>query len=298
MIRLIALHGSLSGSVVLNSSGGRTEFMLKTRRSAQTCAEGLSAFLIAPNQSGGFRMERAEIVNCAGSAAIDGVRGILITNSNAIIAEGSSGMSEETAMERAKVQLRLTFPKNGGAAEPQRAERRGEVTAQESPIWKNEAEKAAVNAEKPIEEAALQASASPVTRRVLSLAKALFGSSEADGFLFDDAPASEAKPSPQRETPPHSAPSPPSVPPAVEPYMPNSEAVKNPFPTLFPNSSWRKKAGEAALSGKVKHRGRLYSVAAIPRDGQFPPNELSPFSNIRKVKSVDGKTYWLGIKRM
>ena len=297
MIRLIALHGSLSGSVVLNSSGGRTEFMLKTRRSAQTCAEGLSAFLIAPNQSGGFRMERAEIVNCAGSADIDGVRGMLITNSNAIIAEGSSGMSE-TAMERAKVQLRLTFPKNGGAAEPQRAQRRGEVTAQERPTGKNETEKAAGNAEPPTAEGALQASASPVTRRILSQAKALFGAGDADAFLFDDASASEEKPSPELETPARSAASPPSVPPAVEPYMPNSEAVKNPFPALFPNSSWRKKAGETALSGKVKHRGRLYSVAAVPREGRFQPSELSPFSNIRTAKSEDGKMYWLGIKRM
>ena len=280
MIRLIALHGKLSGSAVLNSTGGRTEFTLKMRQNISGDSAGsLGAFLIAPDANGSLRLVRAEIANGAGGANIDGVRGIFITGGNAILAEGASGMSE-TLLEQARVKLRLELSQNGGAAEPQGAQRRGEVTAPSKPNGKAE--------ELPKPEAAQSEqspSVSPVTRRILSQAKALFGAGDADTFLFDGAPASEDKP-------------PPSASPEVEPYMPDSEAVKNPFPALFPNSSWRKKAGEAALSGKIKHRGRLYSVAAVPREGRFPPNELSPFSNIRRARAEDGKMYWLGIKRL
>lgn len=280
MIRLIALHGKLSGSAVLNSTGGRTEFTLKMRQAISGVADGsICAFLAAPDANGNLRLARAAIANGAGGANIDGVRGIFITGGNAILAEGASGMSE-TMLERARVKLRLELSQSGGAAEPQGAPRRGEVTAPSNPNGKAE--------ELPEPEAAQSEqspSVSPVTKRILSQAKALFGAGDADAFLFDDATASEDKP-------------PPSASPEVEPYMPNSEAVKNPFPALFPNSSWRKRAGEAALSGKVKHRGRLYSVAAIPREGRFPPNELSPFSNIRTARAEDGKTYWLGIKRI
>lgn len=279
MIRLIALHGKLSGSAVLNSTGGRTEFTLKTRRGSSGGIEGsLSAFLAAPDANGSLRLERAEIVNGAGSANIDGVRGIFITSGNAILAEGASGMSE-TMLERARVKLRLELSQNGGAAEPHGAQRRGEVTAPSKPNGKAE------EAEKPEAAQSEQSNVSPVTRRILSQAKALFGSGDADDYLFDDSPASAI--APQSEALPE-----------VEPYTPDSEAVKNPFPALFPNSSWRKKSGEAALSGKVKHRGRLYAVAAVPREGRFPPNELSPFSNIRRARGEDGKMYWLGIKRL
>lgn len=280
MIRLIALHGKLSGSAVLNSTGGRTEFTLKMRRGSSGGIEGsLCAFLVSPDANGNLRLARAEIANGAGGANIDGVRGIFITDGNEILAEGASGMSE-TLLERARVKLRLELSQNGGAAEPQGAHRRGEVTAPSKPNGKAEKE-----AKPEAAQSEQSTGVSPVTRRILSQAKALFGAGDADAFLFDDAPASEDKP-------------PPSASPEVEPYMPDSEAVKNPFPALFPNSSWRKKAGEAALSGKVKHRGRLYSVAAVPREGRFPPNELSPFANIRKAKSSEGKTYWLGIKRL
>lgn len=282
MVKLIALHGSLSGSAVLRSNGGRTEFMLRTRQSAQTYSEGLRAFLVAPNPSG-FRIERAHFTNGAGIADIDGVRGIFITSGTSILAEGASGMSE-TAFERAKVLLRLELSQLGGAAEPQRAKMRGEGTAQKGPNGKSGAESAAVS-EKPPAEGAMQASASPVTRRILSQAKALFGAGDADAFLFDASPESGNKPASEASL-------------SVEPYLPNSEAVKNPFPALFPNSSWRKKAGETALFGKVKHRGRLYSVTALPREGRFPPSELAPFSNIRRARAEDGKMYWLGIRRM
>ena len=280
MIRLIALHGKLSGSAVLNSTGGRTEFTLKTRRGSSGGIEGsLCAFLVSPDANGNLRLARAEIANGAGGANIDGVRGIFITGGNAILAEGASGMSE-TMLERARVKLRLELSQNGGAAEPHGAQRRGEVTAPSKPNGKAEKE-----AKPEAAQSEQSTGVSPVTRRILSQAKALFGAGDADAFLFDDAPASEDKP-------------PPSASPEVEPYMPDAEAVKNPFPALFPNSSWRKKAGEAALSGKVKHRGRLYAVAAVPREGRFPPNELSPFSNIRRARGEDGKMYWLGIKRL
>ena len=287
MIRLIALHGKLSGSAVLNSTGGRTEFTLKMRRGTSLGADGsLCAFLAAPDANGGLRLERAEIANGAGSANIDGVRGIFITSGNAIVAEGISGISEEQ-LERARVRLRLGFSASqGGAAEPPSADGRGEVTAPIGSNGKAEApQKPEAAQSEPNEPNELSSSASPVTRRILSQAKALFGSGDADDYLFDDSPASAN--APQSEALPE-----------VEPYTPDSEAVKNPFPALFPNSSWRKKAGEAALSGKVKHRGRLYSVAAVPREGRFPPNELSPFSNIRRARGEDGKMYWLGIKRI
>ena len=279
MVKLIALNGKLSGSAVLKSSGGRTEFTLKMRQNISGDSAGsLCAFLIAPDANGSLRLARAEIANGAGGANIDGVRGIFITGGNAILAEGASGMSK-TMLERARVKLRLELSQNGGAAEPHGAQRRGEVTAPSKPNGKAEEEA------KPEAAQSEQSSVSPVTRRILSQAKALFGAGQADDFLFEDAPASEDKP-------------PPPASPEVEPYMPDAEAVKNPFPALFPNSSWRKKAGEAALSGKVKHRGRLYAVAAVPREGRFPPNELSPFSNIRRARGEDGKMYWLGIKRL
>ena len=190
----------------------------------------------------------------------------------------------DTALERAKVRLRLELSQNGGAAEPQRAKMRGEVTAQINPNGKRASESAAVS-ENPPAEGVMQAGASPVTRRILSQAKALFGAGDADAFLFDASPESDNKPQSEASS-------------SVEPYLPNSEAVKNPFPALFPNSSWRKKAGETALFGKVKHRGRLYSVTALPREGRFPPSELAPFSNIRRARGEGGKMYWLGIRRM
>lgn len=279
MVKLIALNGKLSGSAVLNSSGGRTEFTLKMRQNISGDSAGsLCAFLIAPDANGNLRLVRAEIANGAGGANIDGVRGIFITGGNAILAEGASGMSE-TLLERARVKLRLELSQNGGAAEPQGAQRRGEVTAPSKPNGKAE--------ELPKPEAAQSEqspSVSPVTRRILSQAKALFGAGDADAFLFDEAPPLEAKPPPAERN--------------TEPYSPDSEAVKNPFPALFPNSTWRKTAGESAIYGKVKQRGRLYAVTAIPREGRFPPNELSPFSNIRRARAEDGKMYWLGIKRL
>lgn len=286
MIRLIALHGKLSGSAVLNSTGGRTEFTLKMRRgSSGGIEDSLCAFLAAPDANGGIRLARAQIANGAGGANIDGVRGIFITGGNAILAEGVSGMSE-TMLEQARVKLRLELSQNGGAAEPQEAQRRGEVTAPSKPNGKAEIpQKPEAAQSEPNEPGEASSGASPVTRRILSQAKALFGSGDADDYLFDDSPASAI--APQSEALPE-----------IEPYTPDSEAVKNPFPALFPNSSWRKKSGETALSGKVKHRGRLYSVTAVPREGRFPPSELAPFSNIRRAKSADGKMYWLGIKRL
>lgn len=285
MIRLIALHGRLNGSVVLKSSGGKTEFMLKTRSPVQKGADGtLTAFLIAPS-SGGFRIVKSEVINGAGSAQIDGVRGIVISNGAAILAEGANGLSD-TALEHAKVRLRLEFPfADKHSPERDKAFERNVVDARQADEPGGNA-KAPNAGEVPNTEAipAEAAGVSPVTRRILSQAKALFGSGDADAFLFDEAPPLEAKPPPAERN--------------TEPYSPDSEAVKNPFPALFPNSTWRKKADEPALLGKLKHRGRLYSVTALPREGRFPPNELAEFSNIRRAKAEDGTQYWLGIKRL
>ncbi len=332
MIRLIALHGRLSGSAVLRSSGGKTEFMLKTRNAGEIDEGSLSAYLIAPAAGGSFRMVRAGIKNGSGGAEIDGVRGMVITGANGIVSEGSSGMSE-TALERAKVQLRLGLSPSAASAGQPAAERGdgfiaasspGETGRQAGHAEKGEpssnretgrppghaeldetagasgAESGANGGAGAAAEGGANVGASPVTRRILSQAKALFGTGYSDAIISDaQQPEAEPPTASHRE---FSAPPPPSAQerarPQIRPYSAENEAVKNPFPALFPNSSWRRDAGSPALFGKVKHRGRLHEVMALPREGRFPPNELSPFPSIRTARAEDGRIYWLGVRRL
>lgn len=305
MVRTIALKGRLSGSAVLRSTGGRTEIILRTRH-MPVCATGssLRAVLIAPAAGGSFRFAAAEIKNGAGSAMIDDARGIIIKCGEETLCEGASGLGE-AAFDKAKVQLRLQhsdfFSEPVGKAESG-VDKSGANTftsAQtETMLPPDNANKAngivhASDTEQMHTPETGRQTVSPVTKRILSQAKALFGEYAGkgihDAFSGTEGEASSSSSFPFNDSNIKDRSS------GAKPALPGSEAVKNPFPRLFPNSSWRRNAGENTLHGKAKQRGRLYSIEAYPREGGYPRAKAGI---LRRAVSADGRAYWLIIERI
>ncbi|MBR3299446.1 MAG: hypothetical protein IKI64_09645 [Clostridia bacterium] len=305
MVRTIALKGRLSGSAVLRSTSGRTEIILKTRQmSVCTTENGLSAVLIAPTASGSFRFAAAELKNGAGSAQIDDARGIIIKCGDETLCEGASGLSE-AAFDSAKVQLRLqhsgafTEPSGKHAAGADRLDTNVSSSAQSEPTKALNSVNQANRSGNALGESQMQSpeqarqTASPVTKRILSQAKALFGENAGIGIneviseMDEEASHASALPFDDVKMKDRSS--------AAKPALPGSEAIKNPFPRLFPNSSWRREADEQILRGKAKLRGKLYSIEAYPREVGFPAAKAG---SLRRAVSADGKAYWLIINRM
>lgn len=76
-----------------------------------------------------------------------------------------------------------------------------------------------------------------------------------------------------------------------------AEAVENPFPHFFPNSYWRRKAGdEKRITGTANVRGVKYSVTAVRSNSRYPPQGIG--YSVRRLRSNDGRLYWVGMTKL
>lgn len=71
--------------------------------------------------------------------------------------------------------------------------------------------------------------------------------------------------------------------------------VENPFPKVFPDSSWKDVSGGGArLKGTARIRGVIYDMTALrSNNGRYPPKGLK--GSVRHIVSKTGKPYWIGI---
>ncbi len=75
------------------------------------------------------------------------------------------------------------------------------------------------------------------------------------------------------------------------------EAVENPFPSFFNNSYWWKDEGdERRIHGVANVRGIKYRVIAVRSNAKYPPNGMG--RNARRLLSMDGKRFWVGMSKL
>lgn len=304
--RLISLHGQVNGSARITASDSVTvvETVLRGRRGG-----GLTAHIIA--REGIYELSLDE--GRGGFPKKLEVRGILITDAaqNGFICEGSCGCSA-LELGRAKEFVRMqrnASRKAGENVKAARARNSADISGEESGAAGQNMGSAAL---------------SPVTQEILSQAQRLFASPPADhnGHSNTAAGRDSAK---RRGSPIHAGGGQSGVkgsglaaqdaqndtmlktltereqnkeaagldiPICENCASADDEAVKNPFPQSFPNSSWRRKKSERGkLTGSAMIRGIKYDIIAVEARGKYPPRGMN--GNLRRMRAESGRRYWV-----
>lgn len=260
MVRFIMLHGEISGSAKMVTRNSSVEIKLSLRNGAK--ADGLTLFA-----SDGERIKSGEFLSDYGIiiSGIANVLGIVLRNEYGdIVSEGSGGLSS-SAMDKFKASVRM-MEKYPNLRKKKTSADVGAKSSSENASNAREGKCELIEDKKSI-----TGKKSPVTEEILQKASYLFGTNIDANERFEVDPSSIA--------------------------VSDEEAVQNPFPRMFPNSYWKRKIGnETRLFGNTVVRGIKYNLTAIKSHSKYPPRELG--RNVRKMLSMDGKRYWVGIQRI
>lgn len=299
MVRLITLHGEMSGSARVNMTDRGTQLSLSLRGKRRDGM--LTAYLVGAERVISMPISGSGI----GSAAALDVRGVLLADSRGdFVAWGTCcGMTQE-GLNRAKAQIRMMQPEarrdvksrpledapmrnvgrnagsgvNGGNA--------GSGGAHSGGVSGSNAGSGNSGGSSRRAESALAAERrlSPVTEGILGKAKELFGNMPENSK--GDAEVKRKSLEELKE----------AIPPCENCASNEEEAVINPFPTLFPNSYWKRRIGnDGRIIGVANVRGIHYNITALRSSSKRPPRGLR--GNLRRIRARDGKMYWIGIVR-
>lgn len=304
--KLVSLHGSVNGSARITASESRTvvEMALRGRRGGS-----LTAHIIASDGIYALSLDEG-----TGSVPVGlDVRGILVADveQSGFICEGSCGCSTQE-LNRAKEFVRMQRLASRRTLEKVRAT--GAINSADISGEKGGA------AGRSSGSAAL----SPITQQILSKAQSLFVSAGEDTAgntkkangqgsvrrqgrsirsmgehgaaagkaAVEDTRRGATQQSQEREWDNFGAAF--DIPECKNCASTDDEAVKNPFPQSFPNSSWQRKKSDAhKLMGVAMVRGIKYDIIAVESTGKYPPRGMH--GNLRRMRAENGRRYWVKI---
>lgn len=317
MIRYITLHGEVTGSARLNMMGLSMEIRLSLR--GKRIDEDLIAFV-----TDGKNIKRVLIKN--GASSIENTkkldfRGIIIANEmGEFIAEGACGINQNR-MTELKASIRMMgidkknpvrarsgietlnsaasspvprstspspMPSRNGSADADRSMGKGKNMRNERIDNNRQRKNSDAKAENMHDTADKRSGATPIEKAENSSpgkrSSVIAGILDKADYLFHGAKGNDNQGNEIDESNLASS---------------DEEAVQNPFPHMFPNSYWKRKIGDKTrMSGIANVRGVKYQLVAVRSASRHPPMGMGLGRNIRRLKSKEGKWYWVGINRI
>lgn len=266
MVYFFSITGRVSGSARINVRRGRTEVCLKLRRNG---LGELGCFL-----TDGNHIEKLTLKNGCGNIGETEVSALALTDdSGSIVSVGNRNLTAKE-MEDFRTGIRLMLGEKKRTDGEEALNKQGQKAKPKSGAEKMLPSGSPISSDTPRSSAAAD---------ILDMANYLFRGGEPkrnkDTAQEVRQQNTEGKVS-ARDTMPE------------EP-----EAIENPFPQFFPNSYWQRKAGdEKRITGTANIRGVKYSVIAVRSNSKYPPHGIG--HSVRKLRSNDGRLYWVGMTKI
>lgn len=266
MVYFFSITGRVSGSARINVRRGRTEVCLKLRRNG---SGELGCFL-----TDGSHIEKLTLKNGCGYVGEMEVSALALTDAGGgIVSVGNRNLASKE-MEEFRTGVRLMLGEKNRTDGEETPDKQAQKTKPKSETGKMLSSGSPIGSDIP---------RSSATADILDMANYLFrgGEPKRDGDAARECGA---------QNPEGRAPAPVAMP-------EESVAVENPFPQFFPNSYWQRKAGdEKRIMGTANIRGVKYSVIAVRSGSKYPPHGIG--SSVRKLRSNDGRLYWIGMTKI
>ena len=258
MIKTIALNGDIKGSVKLNERNSRTEYELRLMKSVKLRAEAIKDSFTVLVSDAGLMFVDIDPNAQNGTADITGVKGFALANSDGmVISEGYVSLNRAQAEGyRERIRLALSQKRSQNLHSNKRAD---DIL--------NVAECSEI-------EVKYISGRSPITGRILSQARELFY-----GSIVEDKRKSVESEQTQEES--------------------NNQyfaEIPNPFPKLYPNSTWKRRIGDENISGIAYLNGRKLFIEAYPY--QNGVNTRMHRGQKYIAYGIDRKKYQLFVRKM
>lgn len=257
MIKTIALSGDIKGSVKLNERNNRTEYELRLMRPVKLRADAIQFSFIVLVSDTALLFVDIDPKASKGTAEITGVKGFALAGSDSnVISEGYASLSRVEA-ERYRERIRLALSQKRSID-----------------ISKVKHEHPAVVSDSNELEVEDRLERSPITGRILSQARELFY-----GSIVDEKRAFVAPKITKEES-------------SDQPFV----EIPNPFPKLYPNSTWKRRIGEENIVGIAYSQGRKLFIEAHPYQNGVNPRMYRGQKYI--AYGIDRRKYQLFVRKM